>query len=176
MKKIKTLTSDLLAKLFITKNLAIFASLLLIATFAPFFKQQMITGPIVNAVLFSSVVLLGMGPTILIGALPSVFAVFFGFHPAVLMPLIPFIITSNLILIIAFGFLRKANYWLGIISASFIKFLFLFFTSSVIISLFIKGPAAKTIAQMMGWTQLITALSGGIVAYLFLKIFYDAKK
>lgn len=174
MKKIKTLVLDSLVELFLTKNLAIFASLLLIVTFAPLFKQQMITGPIVNASLFASVVLLGMGPAVLIGTLPSLFAVFFGFHPAVLMPLVPFIITSNFILIVVFGSLRKVNYWLGVVSASFIKFLFLFGVSSVVISLFIKGPAVKSIAQMMSWPQLITALSGGVIACLFLKI--TAKK
>lgn len=176
MKKVKTLVSNLLAELFITKNLAIFASLLLIATFAPILKQQMIAGPIINAVLFASVVLLGIKPALLIGTLPSLFAIYFGFHSPLMAPLIPFIITANAILVISFGSLRKLNYWLAIVSAGFLKFIFLFATSSIIIELFIKGVIGPKIAQMMSWSQLITALSGGVIAYLFLKIFYDSKK
>lgn len=173
---VKTFVSNLLAELFITKNLAIFASLLLAATFAPMLKQQTITGPIVNAILFASVVLLGTKPALLIGTLPSLFAVYFGFHSPLMAPLIPFIITANAILIISFSFLKKFNYWLAIISAGFLKFIFLFATSSVIIKLFIKGPVGQKLAQAMSWPQLITALTGGVIAYLFLKIFYDSKK
>jgi len=175
MKKIKTLVLNSLVELFLTKKMAIFASLLLTVTIAPIAKQQMITGPIVNAALFASVILLGFRGAFLIAFLPSLFAIQFGLLPIVMTPLIPFIIASNFILVFIFSYLRKTNYWLGIVSASFIKFIFLFTSSSVIVSLFIKGPAAKNIAQMMSWPQLITALSGGLVVYLFLKI-YDSKK
>lgn len=170
MKKLKILASDLLAKLFITKNLAIFAGLLFIATFVPILKEQMITGPIVNAILFTSVILLGVKPAILIGTLPSLFAVYFGFHSPLMMPLIPFIITSNAILVVSFSVSRRFNYWFGVIIASFLKFIFLFATSSAVISLFIKGNMASQITYMMSWPQLITAFGGGVIAYLFIGI------
>ena len=175
MKKIKVISLNLLSELLLTKKMTIFAVLLLVTTLAPILKQQMITGPIVNACLFASVILLGVRAAILIGFLPSLFALSFGLLSPLMIPLIPFIIVSNIILVLIFGALRKINYWLGAISASFIKFIFLFTTSSVIISLFIKGIAAPKVAQMMSWPQLVTAIAGAIFAYLFLKN-YDSKK
>lgn len=156
--------------------MAIFAGLLLLATFAPVLKEQMITGPIVNAVLFGSIILLGVKPALLIGTLPSLFAIYFGFHSPLMTPLIPFIITANAILVISFGFLRRFNFWLAVVSAGLLKFVFLSLTSFFIISLFIKSPTASKIAYMMSWPQLITALTGGIITYLFIKIFYDSQK
>lgn len=176
MEKTKILVSNLLLKVILTKKMALFVTLMMVVTFVPVIKQQMITGPIVNAGLFAAVILLDWRAGVLIGFLPSLFAVGFGFHPPIIFPLIPFIITSNIILVLVFSFLRKINYWLGIISASLFKFLFLSITSSFIISLFIKGPMGAKIAYMMSWPQLFTAICGGILAYLFLAVEMKAAK
>jgi hypothetical protein len=44
-------------------------------------------------------------------------------------------------------------------------------TSQTIIGLFIQKPIAEKIVIMMSWPQLITALLGGFLAYVFLKKF-----
>ncbi len=137
-----------------------FIVLIGIATTAPLLHSQPITGSIVNATLFIAVVLLGVRSAILICLIPSLIALSTGLLPTVLAPMIPFIITGNAVLILVFSYLRNKNYWLAMISASLLKFLLLFSFSRGI---------SSVIALMMSWPQLLTALSGGLIAYLFLK-------
>lgn len=149
--------------------LAQFALLTGAVTIAPLFHQQSITGPIVNAALFVSVFLLGTQNAILVGLIPSLIALSVGLLPAVLAPMIPFIMVANTILIVTFGYLYKKNFWLGVVLASLLKFIFLFATSSIVIDLLLKKEVATAVSTMMSWPQLITALAGGAVAFLFLK-------
>lgn len=154
-------------------NSITFVLLLGVATIAPLFHFQPVTGPIVNATLFIAATLLGVQNAIFIGLLPSTIALSAGLLPPVLAPMVPFIMLGNTILIVAFNYLRKKNYWLGVISASVLKFLFLFGASSIVINLLLKREVATKVAVMMSWPQLATALTGGIIAYLFLKVFFD---
>ena len=150
-------------------DLVRFVLLLSIAIIAPLIRQQAITGTIVNAALFISAVFLGRRGAVLIALVPSIFSLSVGLLPAVLAPMIPFIMTGNIILILVFDSLRKKNYWLGIISGSLFKFIFLASISSAVIDLLLKKEIAPQVAIMMSWPQLLTALSGGVIAYLFLR-------
>lgn len=152
----------------VTKSIE-FVVLLSITMAAPLLHNQIITGSLVNAMLFISVAVSGLFGASLICLLPSIFALYTGTLPFSLAPLIPFIMAGNLILVLTFYFFRKYNYWLGAISASLLKFLFLFIVSSVIINYFLSGTAAKAATVMFSWLQLLTALSGGVLAYLILK-------
>ena len=152
-------------------TLSTFTVLVVGATVAPLFHQQEITGPIVNAILFVAVVILGRQAAILVGLMPSLLALSVGLLPFVLAPIIPFIMVSNAILIIIFSNLRTKNYWLALVIASLVKFLFLFSTSSIVINLLVKKELAIRASAMMSWPQLFTALAGGLLAYIFLKIF-----
>jgi len=146
-----------------------FVSLLGIVTIAPLYHQQWMTGPIVNAMFFIAVVLLGSQNAILLALLPSTIALGAGLLPAILAPMIPFIIISNVILILGFYLLREKNFWLGVVVGSILKFVFLWSTSFVVINLLIKKELAPSVSAMMSWPQLATALIGGILAYIFLK-------
>jgi hypothetical protein len=92
-----------------------------------------------------------------------------GLLPAVLAPMVPFIMVGNSILILVFSNLREKNYWMSAILASFLKFLFLFLSSSIVINLLLKKEIATTVALMMSWPQLFTAIAGSLIAYFFLK-------
>jgi len=140
-----------------------------IVAVAPLVKQQFIVGPIVNAVLFISAATLGTASAIMIGLIPSVISISVGLLPAVLAPVIPFIMISNAVLVSVFAILKKRNFFLGVIVASIVKYLFLYATSSVVIGLLLKKAVASQVAQMMSWPQLVTALVGGLIAFLFLK-------
>jgi hypothetical protein len=72
-------------------------------------------------------------------------------------------------LILVFDYLRQKNYWLGITVSGFLKFLFLFGTSSIVVSLLLKKEIAAKVAAMMSWPQLFTAMAGGVIAYFILK-------
>jgi len=146
-----------------------FVVLLGIATVAPLSGSQFITGSIVNATLLIAVALLGMRDGILIGLIPSSIALATGLLPAVLAPMIPFIIVGNAIMVVIFGYLRGKNYWLGLVSGSVLKFAFLFGTSSIVANLLINEQLAGKVAVMMSWPQLVTALAGGLLAYGFLR-------
>ncbi len=163
--KIKTLVIERKTALTLVKIFLLISA----ATIVPLFHQQTITGPIVNAILFISVFLLDCQSAILVGLIPSMIALSAGLLPPVLAPMVPFIMMSNTILIITFNYLKEKNYWLGIVSASVLKFIFLFSASSIVINLLLKKEIAAKVAAMMSWPQLFTALSGGVIAYLFLK-------
>jgi len=168
MEKTKTIS---LTRSRIKIKLVAFSVFLAIALLAPLLRVQLVTGSIVNAVLFLATATLGMGAGVLIGFLPSVISAFSGLLPIPLLPMIPYIIMGNAILVLIFGALGKKKFLLGVVVASILKFLFLFLASSFIVSWFIKKPLPPMIINMMAWPQLITALMGGIIVYFLFKIY-----
>lgn len=164
MNKTKILTLNKERVLFLTQLVVLVG----VATVAPLFGHQAITGPLVNATLFISTILLGVQAGILVGLIPSLIALSTGLLPPVLAPMIPFIMVGNTILVIAFNYLKE-NYWLGVVVAGTLKFFFLFSSSMTVVGLFSKREVAQRIILMMGWPQLFTALVGGLLAYFFLK-------
>jgi len=160
-----------------------FVLLLVIATFAPAigFHSQWITGPIVNAVLILSVFMVGARGALLIGMLPSTIALSTGLLSVVLAPMIPFIIISNSILILILSLchpeqskesvaIKYSKYWLILFFGALLKFIFLFLTSGIVIKLLINIAVAPKVAAMMSWPQFVTAMIGGVIAFIVLKI------
>jgi len=152
-----------------TKILVQAVVLIGVATAASLFRQQMVTGTIVNAVLFIAVSLTGARIGILVGAVPSIVALSTGVLPPILAPMVPFIIIGNAILISVFSLLKNGNYWLAVGLSAVLKFLFLFAIGSIITGIFIEKGLAVNISAMMGYTQLLTAFAGGILAWVFLR-------
>lgn len=146
-----------------------FVALIGVAMIAPLFKQQIITGSLVNATLFIATMLFGIKGAILVGFLPSLISLSTGLLPPSLMPMISFIIIGNAIMIITFNYLRERNYWLGIVLAASLKFIFLLSFSTIIFNLFFPEKISAVIMTMMSWPQLLTALLGGLLAYIFSK-------
>ncbi|PKM91338.1 iron hydrogenase [Candidatus Falkowbacteria bacterium HGW-Falkowbacteria-1] len=171
MQNIKTLVIDN------KKTVALFqfALLLGLVSIAPLFGKQLITGTIVNAILFTATILLGLRAGILIGIIPSLIALATGTLPLVFAPAVPFIIFGNILLVTSFYLLKNKNYWLGSVSASFIKFVFLYGTSSLLFNLILKEQIAYKLSATMGWVQLVTALSGGILSFFVFKLLNNNK-
>ena len=96
-------------------------------------------------------------------------ALSFGLLPPALAPIVPFIMASNAVLVLAFSLFKRVNYWLGVAIASFLKFVFLYFSTFVVLELIVKKELAQNVIMIMSWSQLVTALSGGILAFIFLK-------
>ena len=146
--------------------LVILVLLIGVAIAAPvFFKQQLITGTIVNATLIIGVSWLGARDGLLIGLLPSSIALATGLLSPALSPMIPFIILGNTLLVLTFNYLSRINYWVGAVAGSILKFAFLYGTSTVVVGLLINKQVAPAVAYMMSWPQLATALAGSIVAF-----------
>jgi hypothetical protein len=145
-----------------------FGILLAVCLIAPLIKQQLITGSLVNAALFTSTALLGIEAGLLISIIPSLAALSLGLLPSALASMVPLIILGNAILVIVFNHFKERNFWQGVFWASFLKFMFLYGSSSLIMSLFLRKEILASAALMMGWPQLITALSGGLIAWFVL--------
>lgn len=146
-----------------------FATLIGVAMVAPLFKQQIITGSLVNATLFIATILFGIKGAILVGFIPSLISLSVGLLPLSLMPMISFIIIGNAIMVTIFGYLKEKSYWLGMILAASLKFVFLLGSSVIIFDLFFSEKISTGIITMMSWPQLLTALLGGLLAYVFSK-------
>ena len=141
------------------------------AVIAPLiFRQQLITGTIVNATLITGVSLLGITNGILIGLIPSAIALSTGIISPAMAPMIPFIVMGNAILVITFSYFSKFNYWLGAAAGSVLKFAFLYGMSNIVFNLIIEKKLGAAAAQTMSWPQLATALAGSVIAYGVLRI------
>jgi len=147
-----------------TFQLSVFVGL---AVAAPYFLNQLITGSIVNALLFISASTLGLESAFLLCLVPSLISIYTGLLPLALAPMIPFIMTGNALLVLSFYFLRK-KYWVGAISSSIIKFIFIWSVGMLLANSILHGIASK-VMLMISWPQLATALLGACIAFLFLK-------
>lgn len=161
-------------KTFILKesvNLSYLGLLITVAVFAPLIKLQLVSGSIVNAVLIVSSAIFGLRAGILAGIIPSAIALSAGLLPVALAPMVPFIIMGNAVLVIVFSFLRNKSFGLGIISGALAKFLFLSLSGFMFVNFVSGKQIAVAAANMFGLTQLFTALAGGLIAWMFIKIY-----
>jgi len=125
---------------------------------------QPFTGPAVNTMLFLSSAIVGIIGGVLIGALTPWIAFLNGILPPVLAPAIPFIMLGNAMLVILFGTLKKINIYLAIATAAIVKFLIL----TIAVRFLINVPPKVSI--MLQLPQFYTAITGGIIALLVLKL------
>jgi hypothetical protein len=158
------------------KSITSFITLSGIAIFLPFFIHlQWITGPIVNAILIITLFLVGIRSAMVLAFVPSLMALSGGLLPAVLAPVVPFIMISNIIFVLAIDYIyqnfKDANrgYWLGIVVGAGLKFIFLILSVNFISKLLIKQGLVAKVAQMMSWPQFATAVVGGMIAWVVLK-------
>lgn len=140
-----------------------------VTSIAPLIHNQLVSGSLVNAALFSTTILLGFRAGMAVGLLPSFIAFSAGLLPASLALMIPFIMAGNALLVLSFAAFGERNYWLKMVASSTLKFVFLYGVSTLIFSVFFGGAIASTAARMMSWPQLLTALMGGFLAYGFVR-------
>lgn len=147
-----------------------------VATILPFYIHlQWFTGPIVNAILILVLFLVGIRSALVLCLIPSLMALSGGLLPAVLAPVVPFVMISNTILVLSIDWFynnfkdENKGYWIGLFVGATVKFLFLFFSVNIIGKLLIKQELVAKVAQMMSWPQLATAITGGFIAWVILK-------
>jgi riboflavin transporter len=156
--------------------MAKFLALAGVAAFLPFvIHLQLLTGPIINAILILVLFLVDLKSAYVVCLIPSIMALAGGLLPAVLAPVIPFIMLSNIIFVTAINYFYKKfeddkrAYWLGAFAGSFLKYTFLLASTLFINNFLIKQNLAAKVLQMMNWMQFATALAGGIIAWVALK-------
>lgn len=160
------------------KELTQFLTLAGLAILIPaFFHIQWVTGPIVNAILIITCLLLGIKRAMVIALVPSLIALSVGLLPAVLALAVPFIMLSNIVYVLVIDYVynnfgsHDKSYWWGILLGSGLKFVVLFLSAGFVVKLFTSETIAVKIGQMMTWTQFATALLGGMLAWIVLKRF-----
>ncbi len=127
--------------------------------------NQIVTGTIVNSLLFIAAYRLPFVNALMIAILPSSVALLRGLLPAPMVTLIPYIIISNIVLISTFSALKKTPL-IGVLAASIAKFTLLY------LAIWIIGQQFNAqLITMFQWPQLITALLGGFVFLNLLKFF-----
>ncbi len=131
---------------------------------------QWVTGPLVNAVLFLSVIYCGLSGALIVGMVPSTIALSAGLLPVAIAPAIPFIILGNAVMVSIFSLLKKKSFWTGVVGGSVLKAAFLFLTVPIIAGLVAKPVIVQKIVLMFSWPQLVTALAGGVIAVVVVKI------
>ncbi len=147
----------------ITLRLVIFIA---VATAIPAISRaQWMTGPLVNMVLFLSVIYCGLSGALIVGMIPSVIALSVGLLPVAIAPAIPFIMIGNAVMVSIFYLAKKKGFLIGVIDGSLLKFIFLLLTVPIIARLVASSAIARKIALMFGWPQLVTALAGGVLAW-----------
>lgn len=146
-----------------------------IAVAAPYLGQQLITGSIVNALLFISISLLGIESAFFLCLMPSLISIYTGLLPLALAPMIPFIMTGNALMVLVFykfgnpsAPFRARNFWAGAVPAALIKFIFIWSVGTILANSVLHG-ISKAVMLMISWPQLATTLAGAAIAYLFLK-------
>lgn len=164
-----------------TRNLAITATMLAIALvfqlgFAQF--SQPLVGPLVNMTLILATALVGIPAGILIGCCTPIAAFALGIMP--FLPVLPVVAVGNVVLVLLFGLIRHLAGnskpmkpgWLDIlavVAAALGKFGVLALAIRFAVPLLIpKVPAA--LVQAFSLPQLFTALIGGVMALLLLRI------
>ncbi len=158
-----------------TKAVTQFLALATVATVLPFFIHlQWLTGPIVNAILIITLFVVGVRSALVLCLIPSLMALSGGLLPAVLAPVVPFIMISNVILVLSVDRISDfisgdKGYWYGVVIGAGLKFIFLFASVGFISRLLAQNTLAVKVAQMMSWPQFATALIGGAIAWAVLK-------
>lgn len=169
------------------KNLVRASLLLAIAIIIQFLGKnipqinQFLVGPVVNAILIITAFVCGTWWGVGVGVLTPIMAWLVGQLPGPMAPFIPFIMIGNALFVIFFGILKNYQKWgkyIGLLLGSFIKFLFLSLSAAKLITVFNIGLPPKVASKlviMMGTPQLITALIGGAIALVLIKLLTKRK-
>ena len=136
---------------------------------------QLITGTVVNAMLFTIAEYVGMEYAVTLGIFTPLCAMASGVLPLPLLALAPVIALSNAMLVVSYGLLKRFNVF-GMIVPAIIKFSFLCTVTFLLVKyplqVSVSGTAQtlilpQIIVAMFRWPQLITALSGGLIFYIY---------
>ncbi len=141
---------------------------------------QPVTGPLINTMLLLTTLILGPWAGAAVGTITPVAAAFRGQLPPFLLPMVPFIILGNALLVWGFKFiagrnrtphvLRSVRHWVGLVVGSTLKFLWLYSAARLLVPLFFGKDLPEAFIAMMAMPQLVTALIGGVLAFLLYEL------
>jgi hypothetical protein len=127
-----------------------------------------VVGTLVNACLITATLSTGFYSGVLIAVIAPLVAFFQQLLPIPLL-IVPIAI-GNLLLVAIFSFFKRCQFWIPVIAAALGKTIFLYTSTTWLLTNFITLPskASSVLLFAMSWPQGITAIAGGIVAYLII--------
>jgi hypothetical protein len=146
-----------------------------IAMLLPFFIHiQWITGVVVNALLIIVLFISGIRSALILSIVPSLMALSSGLLPIFLAPIIPFIMLGNIVFVsviqkIYYSSYGILGYWIGIFLGAALKAFLIFLPSMLMLKVFLNRSFTIKIIQLLSINQFITAIAGGLLAWIFLK-------
>ena len=170
MSKTRSIAIDVFNNISVREKVITFSVLAVFVIYLPtLVHSQMVTGTVVNMSLILATFLIGPYVAVLLGLMPSSFALLSGLLPLPLALIVPFIMISNAILVFTYHHLGKRRFFLSIFMAGFLKFVLLSASTYVFLTVFLKNEQLAAVASnMFGWTQMLTAVTGGVLAYTVL--------
>lgn len=160
---------------------AILIALLIVVQYVTKPLGQFVTGSLVNLILISAVVLGGVYVGVIVAIISPFMAFLFNIGPAFIQ-IIPVIAIGNLVIVLAYHFIlakskNKIKWVYAIIAGAVLKYFTLFIGVNKIAVTVIPNLKEKQIAVLsaaFGWSQLVTALIGGFIAFLVVPVVYKA--
>lgn len=131
-------------------------------------NSNFIVGPLVNACLIIATASVGLSGAAAIAVLSPFGAIMTG--AAVPLPFAPLIAVGNFLIVLGFYILMEKNRIGGLLLGAFMKFIFLY-AAIIAFMRFVKVPAkqAALLLFSFSWPQLVTALLGGVVAFIVIQ-------
>lgn len=137
--------------------------------------SQFIIGSLVNAVLIIAAGAVNVYSGIVVSVITPIVAYLQGQLPLPI--IIPVVAIGNALIVVVYHLLQKYNKYVGVISGSIVKALFLYLGIQQALKI-VQGtiPDAQftkistALSASFSWPQLVTALIGGFIALLVLKM------
>ncbi len=145
---------------------------------------QPATGPLVNMMLILTTLVINPFAGVALGAITPLVAALRGQLPALLIPMAPFIMAGNALFVVffavisnrftVFGRKEKPLYpawvWAGLLGGAVVKALWLYGAVRLALPLLLGRPVPPPLLAMMFIPQFITAVIGGVAAFLLFNI------
>ena len=163
-----------------TAHLAILASITI--AFELIGLPQPITGPLVNAMLLLTALIINTTAGVMLGCITPVVAILRGQLPPALAPMIPFIVLANSVFVVVFGQIHhiffsnkqtRKRYLINIFAlfaSSLCKFLLLVLSVNILLPVFFGTDIPEIFIAAMTFTQFFTAMIGGLFALFLFKL------
>ena len=149
----------------------------------PFGVNQLVTGSLVNCVLFVFTALSGLWSGVTMGIVSAMLAQFIGIGPAV-SAVSPVVAVGNALLCVVYGLIiakagsEGVRQWIAMAIAAVFKCAFLWIAVPLLLGVLtgVKEQQVQMLSIMFSWPQGCTALIGGTLAGLVIPRLRKARK
>lgn len=144
---------------------------LALAIAAPLFlKNKFVISTIINSILLLTVATIGITRSIIVCIVPSIVAISVGLLPSMLLPFIPLIMVSNIVLVVIFDAFQKYSHFFALFLAALIKCSFLYSLGWIAKTVFKNSSFLKPIVAVVNIHQVIGAFSAAATVFVIITL------